>query len=89
MDTLTGSTICSLQPESADWDWVGLLTDAGIVQLLIRRQDAEVHGGLPPAARLEVQGDWLRVCKGDRPWYFIVNRLEVVEPPICGTQSSA
>lgn len=82
MDTLIGSTICSPQRESACWSWVGLLTDEGVVQLLIRSRDVEAHGGLPPAARITVEGDWLRVrTADDKPWFLVVNRLEVVEWP--------
>jgi hypothetical protein len=83
MDTLTGSTICSPQHDSAYWDWVGLLTDEGIVQLLIRADEVDANSGLPPTARIEVKGDWLRVCEEGKPWYFVVNHLEVVEWPSC------
>lgn len=82
MDTLIGSTICSPQHESTYWSWVGLLTDEGVVQLLIRSRDVEANGGLPAAARIAVEGDWLRVrTAGDKPWFLVVNRLEVVEWP--------
>ena len=80
MDTLIGSTIGGLQRESACWRWVGLLTEAGMVQLLIRTRDIAAHGDLPPAARIKVRGDWLRPRNGDKPWFFVVNGLEIVGP---------
>lgn len=88
METLIGSTICSPQHESAYWEWVGLLTDEGVVQLLIRGSELDAQGGLPPLARIAVQGDWLRMGAGDKPWFFVVNRLEVVEWPRCGLRPS-
>lgn len=86
MDTLTGATICSPLHESSYWHWVGLLTDEGIVQLLIRSRDVAAQGDLPPMARITVSGDWLRSSVGDKPWYFVVNRLDIVERPRYGMQ---
>lgn len=82
MDTLTGSPICAPQPDSPYWSWVGLLTEQGMVQLLIRPALVQANAGLPPSMRIRVEGDWLRVCEKDRPWYFVVNSIEVVERPL-------
>jgi hypothetical protein len=81
MDTLTGSIICMPQRDSAYWSWIALLTDEGIVQLLIRPPLVQANGGLPPRMRIKVRGDWLRVCEENRPWFFVVDAVEVVENP--------
>lgn len=81
MDTLIGSTICNPQRDSAYWSWIGLLTDEGIAQLLIRPPLVEANDGLPACTRIRVEGDWLRLCDEDRPWFLVVNSLEVVESP--------